>query len=205
MVNHKRYGGGGIYNLFCTFTADNQWCEYLFLHEFGHSFAGLADEYYTSDVAYNDFYPRGVEPVEPNITALVNNELKWKNDSTPGIEVPTPWEKANYDSLDLVWQAKRRELNKRIAELKRTNSPADEIRDTEEKYNRLDKEHNNETNAYLEKSKFYNKVGAFEGAGYASKGLFRPMLDCIMFSKGTKPFCKVCEQRIKEVILHYSE
>ncbi|MEI7811697.1 MAG: M64 family metallopeptidase [Ignavibacteria bacterium] len=44
MVNHNRYGGGGIYNLFCTFTSDNQWHEYLFLHESGHSFAGLADE-----------------------------------------------------------------------------------------------------------------------------------------------------------------
>ena len=57
MVNHERYGGGGIYNLFCTFTSDNQWSEYVFLHEFGHSFAGLADEYYTSNVAYTDFYP----------------------------------------------------------------------------------------------------------------------------------------------------
>ncbi|MDY0231516.1 MAG: M64 family metallopeptidase, partial [Candidatus Saccharicenans sp.] len=77
MVNHSRYGGGGIYNLYCTFTTDNQWYEYLMLHEFGHSFTGLADEYYTSEVAYNEFYPRGVEPVEPNITALLNPaELK---------------------------------------------------------------------------------------------------------------------------------
>jgi len=62
MINHKRYGGGGIYNLYCTFTVDNQWYKYLFLHEFGHSLAGLGDEYYTSAVAYNEFYPRGVEP-----------------------------------------------------------------------------------------------------------------------------------------------
>jgi hypothetical protein len=205
MVNHNRYGGGGIYNLFCTFTADNQWHEYLFLHEFGHSFAGLADEYYTSDVAYNDFYPRGIEPVEPNITALVNGELKWKDISTPGIEMPAPWEKKDYDALDLVWQAKRREMNKNIATLKRTGAPADKIKEAEDEYNSMDREHNNETNAYLAKSKFFNTVGAFEGAGYASQGLYRPMLDCIMFSKGTKPFCKVCEQRIKEVILHYSE
>ncbi len=78
MVNHSRYGGGGIYNSFCTFTTDNQWSDYLFLHEFGHSFAGLADEYYTSDVAYNDFYKPTVEPVEPNITALLEaSRLKW--------------------------------------------------------------------------------------------------------------------------------
>jgi len=51
MVNHERYGGGGIYNLFCTFTSDNQWSEFVFLHEFGHSFAGLADEYYSSSTS----------------------------------------------------------------------------------------------------------------------------------------------------------
>jgi hypothetical protein len=48
-------------------------------------------------------------------------------------------------------------------------------------------------------------VGAFEGAGYASKGIYRPMLDCIMFSKGKKPFCKICEESIKRVINFYSE
>ena len=62
MVNSPRYGGGGIYNLYCTFTTDNYWSTYVFLHEFGHSFAGLADEYYTSSVAYTDFYAKGVEP-----------------------------------------------------------------------------------------------------------------------------------------------
>ncbi len=94
MVNHNRYGGGGIYNLFCTFTTDNQWHKYLFLHEFGHSFSGLADEYYTSDVAYNDFYPKGIEPVEPNITALLNNDhIKWHELVTEDTEIPTPWEK----------------------------------------------------------------------------------------------------------------
>ncbi|MFO7447788.1 MAG: M64 family metallopeptidase [Ignavibacteriaceae bacterium] len=206
MVNHKRYGGGGIYNLFCTFTADNQWHEYLFLHEFGHSFAGLADEYYTSDVAYNDFYPKGVEPVEPNITALLNpGDLKWKELASPGIELPTPWEKADYDALDLIWQAKRRQMNIDIAKLKREEAPVEKIREAEEEYDKADREHNKVINDYIGKSKFVNKVGAFEGAGYSAQGLYRPMLDCIMFSKGTKPFCKVCEQRIKEVIMHYSE
>ena len=65
MINHDRYGGGGIYNLFCTFTAHSDWAGYLLLHEFGHSFGGLADEYYSSSTAYNDFYPRGREPVQP--------------------------------------------------------------------------------------------------------------------------------------------
>lgn len=206
MANHKRYGGGGIYNLFCTFTADNQWHEYLFIHEFGHSFAGLADEYYTSDVAYNEFYPQGQEPVEPNITSLLDKDnVKWKNLLTQGIEIPTPWEKAIYDSTDLHWQAIRRELNKKIALLKREKAPEADVKKLQEEYDAKDRDHQKWIDEYLHNSKYWNKVGAFEGAGYASKGLYRSMLDCIMFSKGTKPFCKVCEQRIKEVIQHYSE
>lgn len=206
MVNHKRYGGGGIYNLYCTFTTDNQWHEYLFLHEFGHSFSGLADEYYTSDVAYNEFYPHGIEPVEPNITALLDKDkLKWKEMVTPGIDIPSHWEKEYYDSTDLKWQAERREQNTRIAELKRNGADKKVVAEAENQYNQKDREHNKVINGIIEKSKYYNKVGAFEGAGYASKGLYRPMLDCIMFSKGTKPFCKVCESAIKKVIEHYTE
>ncbi len=61
------------------FTTDNQFKDYLFLHEFGHSFSGLADEYYTSDVQYTDFYPVGLEPLEPNVTALLNApSVKWE-------------------------------------------------------------------------------------------------------------------------------
>ena len=206
MVNHKRYGGGGIYNFFCTFISDNQWSPYIFLHEFGHSFAGLADEYYTSDVAYNDFYPMGYEPVEPNITALLNPpEVKWKNLISPGVKIPTPWEKAEFDSSDLKWQSERRELNSKIAELKKDKAPQDQIEKAEEEYNKKDKIHAEWVDSYLSKSKYAGKVGAFEGAGYASKGLYRPMLDCIMFSKGAKPFCRVCEEAIIKVIKFYSE
>ncbi len=206
MVNSKRYGGGGIYNLYCTFTAHNQWKDYLFLHEFGHSFAGLADEYYTSDVSYNDFYPRGIEPVEANITALLNPpDVKWKELTTPGIEIPTPWEKAEYDSMDYKWQKERRELNDKIAELKRTGASAEEIEKAEMEYETKDKIHAAEVDKFLQSSKYWGKVGAFEGAGYSSEGLYRPMLDCIMFSKGDKPFCKVCEQAIEKVIKFYTE
>lgn len=206
MVNHRRYGGGGIYNFFCTFTSDNQFNDYLFLHEFGHSFTGLADEYYTSSTAYNDFYPRGIEPLEPNITALLNPpDVKWKDFVTPGIEIPTPWEKAEYDKMDYAWQKLRAELNNRIALLKKTGAPADEIKAAEEEYALKDREHSELVDKYLRSSKYAGLVGAFEGAGYSSEGLFRPMLDCIMFSKGNKPFCKVCEQAIIRVIRHYTE
>jgi hypothetical protein len=48
-------------------------------------------------------------------------------------------------------------------------------------------------------------VGAFEGAGYTSQGLYRPALDCIMFSKGSKPFCPVCNRAIGRVIEYHGE
>ncbi|MFA7289313.1 MAG: M64 family metallopeptidase [Melioribacteraceae bacterium] len=206
MVNHKRYGGGGIYNFYCTFTTDNQFHEYLFLHEFGHSFSGLADEYYTSDVAYNEFYPKGVEPVEPNITALLDKDnVKWKALLTPGIEVPTPWEKEGFDKQDYAWQKIRREMNKHTLALKKGNAPAEEIKKAEDDYNAKDKEQSEVVDKYLQSSKYWGKVGVFEGAGYAAKGLYRSQLDCIMFSKGKKPFCEVCEDHILKVIEHYTE
>jgi len=96
MVNSSRYGGAGIYNFFSIFVTDNEYDEYVFIHEFGHGFGGLADEYYTSSVAYSEFYPRGVEPPEPNITALLDgpDNVKWKELLDEGIPVPTPNDEA---------------------------------------------------------------------------------------------------------------
>lgn len=206
MCNSPRYGGGGIYNFYCTFVSDNQFSPYIFLHEFGHSFGGLADEYYTSDVAYNEFYTTGLEPVEPNITrALDTKNVKWKEYLSAGIDVPTQWEKENYDKMDLTWQKERRELNKKIAELKRNRAPQVEIDAVQNEYNTKDKLHSDEVDQYLMKSKYWNKVGVFEGAGYSSNGMYRSMLDCLMFSKGTKPFCKVCEEHVAKVINHFSK
>jgi hypothetical protein len=206
MVNHKRYGGGGIYNWSCTFTTGNQFNEYLFVHEFGHSFAGLADEYYTSSTAYNDFYKPSLEPVEPNVTALLDPEnIKWKHLLTSGIELPTEWEKDEFDSTDYAWQSLRRKMNNRTAELKRTSAPKEEIEKAESDYAQKDKERAEEADSFLRNNDNYGKVGAFEGAGYLPKGLYRPMIDCIMFSKGNKPFCDVCESAISKVIKHYTE
>jgi hypothetical protein len=206
MVNHKRYGGGGIYNLYCTFTTDNQWYEYLFLHEFGHSFTGLADEYYTSDVAYNEFYPAGIEPAEPNITALLDPaKPKWKSLLSPGTGVPTLWEKAAFDDMDNAYQKVRREVNGEIARMKREGAAAAEVARAEEESERLSREHADKVDAFLKASKFWGRVGVFEGAGYAAKGLYRPQLDCLMFTKGTKPFCKVCEAAVLRTILYYTD
>ncbi len=206
LINHKRYGGGGIYNFYCTLTVDNQWHKYLVLHEFGHSLAGLGDEYYTSAVAYSEFYPRGVEPTEPNITALLDPQnLKWKDLISAGIEIPTPWEKEEFDRMDMAYQEIRRKINAKIARMRREGTADSEIEKIEEKAEQLSRKHANKVDEYLSQSKFKNKVGAFEGAGYSAEGLYRPMLDCMMFTKGEKPYCKVCEKAIIRVIEKLAE
>jgi hypothetical protein len=206
MVNHDRYGGGGIYNLFCTFTAHSDWADYLLLHEFGHSFAGLADEYYSSSVAYNDFYPRGHEPEEANITALLDpNKLKWRDLVDPDTELPTPWEKETYDREDTAYQEERRLLNEAIAEASTSGAPAEKIAEFEDNEARHAAIHAQWAQEYLAKSRWAGTIGAFEGAGYLSTGLYRPALDCLMFSRRVQPFCQVCERAVDSMILAYTE
>ena len=206
MVNQSRYGGGGIYNSFCTFTSDNQWTPYIVVHEFGHSFAGLADEYYTSSVAYNEFYPAGVEPAEANITALLDPAaLKWRDLVAPGTALPTPWEKTEHDAMDNAYQKVREEHNARIAAAMRAGAPAAEVEKLKAEGEAMSLEHARKVDAFLAVSAFAGKVGAFEGAGYAARGLYRPALDCIMFTKGSKPFCPVCERAIERVITQKTE
>ena len=146
VVNSEKYGGGGIYNHYAIFTADHPSAEKVFIHEFGHSFAGLGDEYYTSSTSYNDFFNLEIEPWQPNLTTLKAFDKKWKyliNEDTP---IPTPRNK---------------------------------------KYNQT--------------------VGAFEGGGYVSKGMFSPVMDCRMKSNAAKGFCPVCQEAIKEMIRLKSE
>ncbi|HKJ40697.1 MAG TPA: M64 family metallopeptidase [Sunxiuqinia sp.] len=90
LVNTDRYGGGGFYNFICVSSVDNELSDNVFIHEFGHSFAGLADEYYTSDVAYSDYYNLTVEPWEPNITTLVDFKSKWADLVAKDTPIPTP-------------------------------------------------------------------------------------------------------------------
>lgn len=90
LVNAETYGGGGMYNFYAIGTADNERTLHVFVHEFGHSFAGLADEYFSSQVAYNDFYNLKHEPWEPNITTLVDFDAKWKDLLPANIPIPTP-------------------------------------------------------------------------------------------------------------------
>jgi IgA Peptidase M64/Peptidase M64 N-terminus len=144
LINSSRYGGGGVYNYYTGTTTGHQLSPKVFVHEFGHGFAGLADEYYSSAVAYDEFYPLKVEPWEPNITTLVNFESKWKNMIAKDTPLPTP---------------------------------------PEEKYNKV--------------------TGLFEGGGYSAKGIYRSELDCRMKSNGSKGYCSVCRNAVKEMIEFY--
>lgn len=90
LVNTERYGGGGFYNFLSVCTSDNDLTPEVFVHEFGHGFAGLGDEYYNSSVAYEDFYNLDIEPWEPNLTTLVDFDKKWKSLMDESTPVPTP-------------------------------------------------------------------------------------------------------------------
>ena len=100
LVNTSRYGGAGIFRLYSMFPSDAEYDEYVMVHEFGHSFAGLGDEYYTSGVAYSEFYPKGVEPWEPNLTALADPaHVKWGALKAPATPCPTPEDAARFGDV----------------------------------------------------------------------------------------------------------
>ncbi len=92
LVNTEKYGGGGIYNFYCSSSGSNDFSSDVIIHEFGHGFAGLADEYYYGGT-YEDMYNNDLEPWEPNITTLVNFDAKWKDMMDKATPVPTPREK----------------------------------------------------------------------------------------------------------------
>ena len=190
LANGQTYGGGGIFGQFSTVAADSLWAPYVFVHEFGHHLAALADEYYTSDVAYEPAADR-IEPWEPNVTALLDpKQLKWANLVAPGTPLPTPWGKEAFEARSREIQTERRKIR---AE-KRPESEMDALftrqRDEEEK--RLGAELH------------AHDVGAFEGANYEAKGYYRPAADCIMFTRDRVPFCPVCRHAIDRVIDLYA-
>jgi hypothetical protein len=144
LINSSKYGGGAIYNHYSMSVNSNKAAGKIFIHEFGHGFAGLGDEYYNSAVAYNDFYPAGVEPWEPNITTLIDFERKWKDMIPENTPIPTP-----------------------------------------------------------DDEKYRSQTGVFEGGGYASKGIYRPRVDCMMNTFNGNIFCDPCVRAIRKMIDFY--
>ena len=146
LVNTNKYGGGGIYNFYNLCSSDHPLSESVFIHEFGHAFAALADEYAYTDDPPEERYDLTVEPFQTNITTLVDFDSKWKSMVDSTTVVPTP--------------------------------------DTPE-------------NA--------NIIGAFEGAGYVKRKIYRPMHDCRMRSNNTTEFCPVCKKALIEMMEYYIE
>lgn len=89
LVNSSTYGGGGIYNQITLATSDHPTFKQVFVHEFGHSYGGLGDEYFYDD-QYTTQYPADTEPWEPNLTTLVNFQSKWADLLPAGTAIPTP-------------------------------------------------------------------------------------------------------------------
>ena len=200
LVNNRTYGGGGIFNLYSTVAADNAFGDYVFVHEFGHHFAGLADEYYTSSVAYGPATER-VEPWEPNATALMSTTvtsingdlravLKWKDLVLPDTPIPTSWNKEAFETYS-------REIQKQRAQLRKDKRPESEME-------ALFREELKHEQAMFAKEKYAGRVGAFEGAIYEARGYYRPEIDCIMFSR-INHFCAVCRRAIERIIRMYSQ
>lgn len=143
IVNSQKYGGGAIYNHYGMSIAGNAHSAKVYVHEFSHLFPGLGDEY-VGTTSYNDLYPTGIEPWEPNLTTLRDFGSKWKDMLPEGTAVPTEPDTDNPD-----------------------------------------------------------KLGVFEGGGYASKGIYRPRLDCLMNSFRVDDFCPVCSRAIIRQIDFY--
>lgn len=95
IVNTKKYGGGGIYNYYNSTMSDHYLTETVAVHEFGHGFVGLADEYFNTSNAYTEYYNLKIEPWEANITTLVNFESKWKNMLNKNTPIPTQRKPSN--------------------------------------------------------------------------------------------------------------
>jgi hypothetical protein len=188
VVNGRKYGGGGIFNLYATVAADNAFTPYVFVHEFGHHFAGLADEYYTSDVAYGATGQRP-EPWEPNATADPK-AAKWKDLLSSGVELPTAWPKQEFEQMQQDVQARRRAI--RAAHR------------NEEEMEALFREERDRDTRLLSSGPNAGKVGAFEGALYEARGYYRPQQDCIMFTRDEVGFCAVCRRAIERVIRLYA-
>ena len=154
LANTDTYGGGGIYNSYTLTTAHHPAFEPVVFHEFGHSFAGLADEYYYDDMYVQYYYPH-TEPWEQNITTLKDFDSKWKD----------------------------------MMEESPVHDESDEAK----------------TGSDEAKAGAGNGVGLYEGAGYQSKGVWRPAVDCRMHTNKADSFCPVCQRAIGRIIEFYTE
>lgn len=177
LCNSEKYGGCGLYNQHCALPGriDPKTFEYLLLHEFGHSFAGLGDEYFDSAVTYTPEWLAANPPWEPNVSAVYDGRVKWQARIAADVPVPTPWRQAEYMELTKAARDNRDHVEPEEAA-------------------RVD------IDGFLRAEPYYGKTGAFEGARYTAHNLFRPEVDCRMFSKTAKHYCAVCHDVIAGVL-----
>lgn len=164
LANTDTYGGGGIYNQVTFATSDHPTFKQVFVHEFGHSYGGLADEY-----AYDDmdtvWYPADTEPWEPNITTLKDFSTKWADMLSDNTLIPTPLDPDVPDYMTIS---------------------------------------DGDTLAMQRLNDCVRRVGVFEGAGYQSKGCYRPAQECRMKINQVQDFCPVCTRAIKRITDFYT-
>ena len=165
LANTPVYGGGGVFNNVTIMASDTPPFEVVLVHEFGHAFGGLADEYAYDDM-YDVMYPADTEPWEPNITTLKHFGEKWADMLESGTTVPTP-----VDSLEKAGD---------IRSMWRYLSEEDRYR-------------------------LNHKIGVYEGAGYMSKGVYRPVQECRMRINECEDFCPVCMRSLRRLITFYTE
>jgi hypothetical protein len=190
LANGKTYGGGGIFGDMSTVAVDSDWADYVFVHEFGHHFAALADEYYTSPVAYEP-ETHIVEPWQPNVTAMLEaDRLKWRGLMQKSTPLPTPWPKEEFEAREREFQARR----KQIRAEGRPESDMSALFREEQAY----------TTRVLGAARYANQVGAFQGANYDAQAYYRPQIDCVMFTRDEVPFCSVCRGALDRVIDLYA-
>ena len=164
LVNSNTYGGGGIYNQVTFATSDHPTFKEVFVHEFGHSYGGLADEYAYDDMD-SEWYPADTEPWEPNITTLKDFGSKWADMMPKKQPIPTP-------------------LDPKVPNFKLVDK--------------------NDPKAMAVLNKATQVVGVFEGAGYQSKGCYRPAQECRMKINEVQDFCPVCTRAIQRITDFYT-
>ena len=189
LINGPVQVGGGIHNLYAITASDSPEMAFLTAHEFGHHFAGLADEYYVGSVAYEVPTDNIPEPWEPNVTAMRDPaKLKWKDLVDPDTPLPTPWKKTQFEQGFEAWL--RGENLKADGVVKTSSNPRPTRRDWYD--------------SIFTQDPYAGKVGAFEGAMYSPRGLYRPCLDCIMHTWSASEFCPVCRRAIERAIDLYT-
>jgi hypothetical protein len=131
-----------------------------------------------------------IEPWEPNVTAMLTpGDLKWKSLVAPGVPLPTPWQKEEYEKESLENQKRRKQLRAEKRPEEEMEAYFREVREREVKL--------------FAAEKHAGKIGAFEGAMYEAKGYYRPAVECIMFTRSPS-FCRVCSQAIERVVDLYA-